>query len=450
MLATAVLISAEAPLAVDTARAQSFKIPSSLKKYLPFTKKKKRRRRHSRRGQELDVPLPVRKPGPGAWNGQNIKDARQEPDTAPDPEPESRPAKSVKKPDPVRQTLKDSAEAAELHMMEERVRRDLAAARSELKRLEKEGARAKPRKIASVPEQATEQVALPVQAPRNLRKSTAGKSQGSKPRRKAKSSGKGVKTVMLVEAAWTNEEIDTARTACRQILKNIKAVTIRVPPIREGACGTAAPIQIRSITSGPMVRIKPPATLNCQMLRALDRWLGLAQRTARRELGADIAAMQNVSGYTCRNRYNGANRKISQHAFANALDIASFTLSDGRRVTVKNGWGPTKRDIAAEKKAENSGARKATETPAPTTGGPKGVKPGTARDIEVLLKRSASKTGKALEKKNGPPKEEVFLKTLHRQACKHFATVLGPEANDAHRDHFHLDLAPRRRRNYCQ
>ena len=40
-------------------------------------------------------------------------------------------------------------------------------------------------------------------------------------------------------------------------------------------------------------------------------------------------------------------------------------------------------------------------------------------------------------------KEAAFLKRLHESSCTVFATVLGPEANDAHRDHFHLDMKAR-------
>ena len=46
--------------------------------------------------------------------------------------------------------------------------------------------------------------------------------------------------------------------------------------------------------------------------------------------------------------------------------------------------------------------------------------------------------------------EGLFLRRLHKGACTIFGTVLGPEANEAHRDHFHLDLAPRRRSAYCE
>jgi hypothetical protein len=40
-------------------------------------------------------------------------------------------------------------------------------------------------------------------------------------------------------------------------------------------------------------------------------------------------------------------------------------------------------------------------------------------------------------------KEMAFLKRVHSGSCTLFATVLGPEANEAHRDHFHLDMKVR-------
>jgi hypothetical protein len=47
----------------------------------------------------------------------------------------------------------------------------------------------------------------------------------------------------------------------------------------------------------------------------------------------------------------------------------------------------------------------------------------------------------------GPPvaadAKTDFLRAVHRSACKTFNTVLGPEANNAHLNHFHLDLAER-------
>ncbi|MEM8976662.1 MAG: extensin family protein [Pseudomonadota bacterium] len=70
-------------------------------------------------------------------------------------------------------------------------------------------------------------------------------------------------------------------------------------------------------------------------------------------------------------------------------------------------------------------------------GGPKATK-----SAATSVKRRSNREAK-LDK-------EAFLKGAHHTACKIFGTVLGPEANDAHRDHFHVDLAERRRSNYCR
>lgn len=44
----------------------------------------------------------------------------------------------------------------------------------------------------------------------------------------------------------------------------------------------------------------------------------------------------------------------------------------------------------------------------------------------------------------------TFLREAHRSACRIFGTVLGPEANNAHRNHFHVDMAQRRSSNFCE
>jgi hypothetical protein len=46
--------------------------------------------------------------------------------------------------------------------------------------------------------------------------------------------------------------------------------------------------------------------------------------------------------------------------------------------------------------------------------------------------------------------ETAFLRRLHKGACGIFGTVLGPEANAAHRDHFHFDLAARKHSALCE
>ena len=72
---------------------------------------------------------------------------------------------------------------------------------------------------------------------------------------------------------------------------------------------------------------------------------------AREMLGSPITRISSGS-YSCRNRYGLANAAISEHAFANAIDISSFTTADGRTVNVLKHWGATERDIEAQRVAE--------------------------------------------------------------------------------------------------
>ena len=46
--------------------------------------------------------------------------------------------------------------------------------------------------------------------------------------------------------------------------------------------------------------------------------------------------------------------------------------------------------------------------------------------------------------------EAKFLRLAHEGGCKIFSTVLGPEANDVHRSHLHLDLQDRKAVDICE
>jgi hypothetical protein len=61
------------------------------------------------------------------------------------------------------------------------------------------------------------------------------------------------------------------------------------------------------------------------------------------------------------------------------------------------------------------------------------------------LLKAALKSGETLQKSeaaSGKP-EAAFLRRVHSGACHVLRTVLGPEANDSHRDHLHLDMKAR-------
>ena len=135
-------------------------------------------------------------------------------------------------------------------------------------------------------------------------------------------------------------------------------------------------------TVGP-VAVKPTATLACPIVSVLDRWLAdSVQPAAQRWFGVRVVEIKQISAYSCRGMNGNSNAHISEHAFGNALDIAAFTLADGRRITVKGGW-------------------------------------------------------------RGMPEEQGFLRDVQASACQQFNTVLAPGSNVYHEDHIHVDLMRR-------
>jgi len=138
--------------------------------------------------------------------------------------------------------------------------------------------------------------------------------------------------------------------------------------------------QVSSV--GP-VGLKPAATLACPIVSALDHWITEAiQPAAMRWFGARVVEIKQISAYSCRGMNGNPNAHISEHAFGNALDVAGFTLADGRYISVQHGW-------------------------------------------------------------KGLPEEQGFLRDVEGAACQRFNTVLAPGANVYHYNHIHVDLMRR-------
>jgi hypothetical protein len=139
----------------------------------------------------------------------------------------------------------------------------------------------------------------------------------------------------------------------------------------------------RVVAATGTVTVTPNATLACPIVSALDQWIATAvQPSAMRWFGQPVAEIKQISAYSCRGMNGNPRARISEHAFGNALDIASFTLADGRRVTVRDGW-------------------------------------------------------------RGAPEEQGFLRDVQAAACDRFTTVLAPGSNVFHYDHMHVDLMRR-------
>lgn len=249
--------------------------------------------------------------------------------------------------------------------------------------------------------------------------------------------------------SWTSLEVAEAERQCDTLMDGIAAETDRLPPLRQGSCGTPVPLRLRQIGSGAGLALNPAATTNCAMTARLYQWLEtVAQPAARRLLGQDIVAIRNVSSYACRNRYNDPARKISEHAFANALDIAAFELADGRSIDVKTYWGVVldSAEAAEAAQAREEAAKGGQARP------PRLDVRAVTRGMSVAHAASTTPGEKSPESNGGAAEtaELAFLKELHTGACGLFTTVLGPAANRAHRDHFHFDLKSRRGSAFCE
>jgi hypothetical protein len=274
--------------------------------------------------------------------------------------------------------------------------------------------------------------------------------------------------------AWSDEQVAKAKSDCAKILSGLTLEYEALPPLKEGLCGAPAPIRVTSING---VAIEPAATMTCALAGGLSDWINKTlQPHAKAVLGTQVVKLQNASSYVCRNRYGGADTPLSEHALANALDISEFVFQSGERVTVLASWPrvvtvpPVPLPNPTRVAAETTGSI----TPAPT-------RPKTIETVEVIKAKATTKmnpfvvptdaktnpfvlpTAVAIAPPPTPPAEATapetqlpsehkgeFVKTVHDDACHTFGTVLGPEANEAHRDHFHLDMKARRRSAFCE
>ncbi|RWO68598.1 MAG: extensin family protein [Mesorhizobium sp.] len=184
-----------------------------------------------------------------------------------------------------------------------------------------------------------------------------------------------------------DEKMPAEEVACRERLKTlgVEFEEHKAESQPEIGCSIPYPIVLKDL--GKSVAIGPGTELNCKMAEATARFAAdVIQPAAKAEFGEDLKSIGQASAFVCRPR-NGT-RKLSEHAFGNALDIASFTLSDGKKIEVG---------------------------PAP------------------------------------PEKDAKFLDAVRKAACGPFKTVLGPGADADHSLHFHLDLEPRRHGGtFCQ
>ena len=178
----------------------------------------------------------------------------------------------------------------------------------------------------------------------------------------------------------------------RQCMAGLKSKSVRFAGLPnksfDGGC--------RMIDTVKLMDFGTPTTnlgaMTCPLASSFTDWARYAVAPAAKQyLGSEVVKIETMGTFNCRVVNGSRSGKLSEHAFANAVDVSAFVLRDGRRVSVLNGW-------------------------------------------------------------RGSAEERAFLRRLHQSACKRFGTVLGPDYNAAHTNHFHFDMAKSMRNGtaYCR
>jgi hypothetical protein len=100
-------------------------------------------------------------------------------------------------------------------------------------------------------------------------------------------------------------------------------------------CGAPELVVYRGPKGG--VRWNAAPLVSCGMALALARFETVLAEVAERELGSRVVKIEQGGTYNCRKmaRFD----LVSEHSFANAIDVRSFRLADGRTVSVERHFG---------------------------------------------------------------------------------------------------------------
>ncbi|MFD2265549.1 extensin family protein [Lacibacterium aquatile] len=162
-----------------------------------------------------------------------------------------------------------------------------------------------------------------------------------------------------------------------QCLVALKTTALKASPLPDrttGDCPLLATVRV----TGSDVAFSSPYTATCAVATAWGAFERHAlQPAALRHFGQRVVRVEHLGSFACRS-IAGRDR-LSEHASANALDIAGFVLADGRRISVLSDW-------------------------------------------------------------KGGGDKAAFLRDLRDGACRFFNVTLGPDYNAAHANHFHLDM----------
>ena len=184
--------------------------------------------------------------------------------------------------------------------------------------------------------------------------------------------------------------VSVARPEARQCFAELGQTGSRFAPLPDkfygAGCSTTNSVRLDGVGGDThQFTVTNLPAVACPLANSFAAWARFGvDRAAQQILGSPLARIETMGSYSCRNVAGTA--RLSAHSRAEAVDVAAFVLADGRRISVLNGW-------------------------------------------------------------NASREEREFLRTIHSSACKRFGTVLGPDYNKAHENHFHLEYGSG---NYCR
>lgn len=176
---------------------------------------------------------------------------------------------------------------------------------------------------------------------------------------------------------WKLRQALADPAVCIEVLEEVADIAVR-PPVSttNDACHISAPVDLHRLGS---VRMSGVQT-DCPTALRLAMWEHHElQPIARRQLGTELAVLDDIGSFNCRaiRTSSGQTQRWSSHATASAIDITGFQFEDGTRISLINDWDDS--DNAA-----------------------------------------------------------AFLRAVRDGACRWFPLTLSPDYNDLHADHFHL------------
>ena len=154
--------------------------------------------------------------------------------------------------------------------------------------------------------------------------------------------------------------------------------SLRYSPLPDSAPAAACPLRNSLRLHSADVALSSSFIASCPLAVAFALFeRHELQPAAQAVFGQPVQQLEHFGSFACRT-IAGSSR-TSQHATANALDIAGFRLADGQRITLARDW-------------------------------------------------------------QGDDRAARFLRRVHAGACRSFNITLGPAYNAAHRDHLHVDM----------